>query len=245
VIKVENLSKSFGSKRAVDGVSFEVGKGEVLGFLGPNGAGKSTTMRMITGFIPPSAGAVWVCGLAVQENPIEVKRSIGYLPEAAPSYTEMSVLSFLRFVAEMRGLRGEALRSAIRRVVELCHLENVLGQTIDTLSKGFRHRTCLAQALIHDPEVLILDEPTDGLDPNQKHEVRTLIRKMGESKAIIFSTHILEEVEAACTRAIIIDRGRIVANGTPTELKARAATGKLEDFFRSITRSDTLAEGAA
>ncbi len=245
MIKVENLSKSFGSKRAVDGVSFEVGKGEVLGFLGPNGAGKSTTMRMITGFIPPSAGAVSVCGLDVQENPIEVKRSIGYLPEAAPSYTEMSVLSFLKFAAEMRGLRGEGRRSAIRRVVELCHLENVLGQTIDTLSKGFRHRTCLAQALIHDPEVLILDEPTDGLDPNQKHEVRTLIRKMGENKAIIFSTHILEEVEAACTRAIIIVRGRIVANGTPQELKARAATGKLEDFFRSITRSDTAAEAAA
>jgi len=244
VIKVENLSKSFGSKRAVDGVSFEVRTGEVLGFLGPNGAGKSTTMRMITGFIPPSSGSVSVCGLAVQENPIEVKRRIGYLPEAAPSYTEMSVLSFLRFAAEMRGLGGEGRSSAIRRVVELCHLESVLGQTIDTLSKGFRHRTCLAQALIHDPEVLILDEPTDGLDPNQKHEVRTLIREMGESKAIIFSTHILEEVEAACTRAIIIDRGRIVANGTPAELKARAATGKLEDFFRSITRSDTATESA-
>jgi len=154
------------------------------------------------------------------------------------------VLSFLRFAAELRGLRGEGRRDAIRRVVELCHLENVLGQAIDTLSKGFRHRTCLAQALIHDPEVLILDEPTDGLDPNQKHEVRTLIRKMGENKAIVFSTHILEEVEAACTRAIIIDRGRIVANGTPQELKARAATGKLEDFFRSITRSDFQAEAA-
>ena len=244
MIRVDNLSKSFGAKRAVDGVSFEVGKGEVLGFLGPNGAGKSTTMRMITGFIPPSAGSVAVCGLDVRENPIEVKRRIGYLPEAAPSYTEMSVLSFLRFAAEMRGLQGEGRRSAIRRVVELCHLENVLGQAIDTLSKGFRHRTCLAQALIHDPEVLILDEPTDGLDPNQKHEVRTLIRNMGENKAIIFSTHILEEVEAACTRAIIIDSGRIVANGTPEELKARAATGKLEDFFRSVTRSDVQAEAA-
>ena len=244
MIRVENLSKSFGPKRAVDGVSFEVAKGEVLGFLGPNGAGKSTTMRMITGFIPPSAGRVAVCGLDVQENPIEVKRRIGYLPEAAPSYAEMSVLSFLRFAAEMRGLQGEGKRSAIRRVVELCHLENVLGQAIDTLSKGFRHRTCLAQALIHDPEVLILDEPTDGLDPNQKHEVRSLIRTMGENKAIIFSTHILEEVEAACTRAIIIDRGRIVANGTPGELKARAATGRLEDFFRSITRSDVQAEAA-
>ena len=196
------------------------------------------------GVLVASAGAVSVCGLDVQENQIEVKRRIGYLPEAAPSYTEMSVLSFLRFAAEMRGLRGEGRRSAIRRVVGLCHLENVLGQAIDTLSKGFRHRTCLAQALIHDPEVLILDEPTDGLDPNQKHEVRTLIRKMGENKAIVFSTHILEEVEAACTRAIIIDRGRIVANGTPQELKARAATGKLEDFFRSITRSDFQAEAA-
>ena len=240
MIRVENLSRSFGPKRAVDGVSFEVNKGEVLGFLGPNGAGKSTTMRMITGFIPPSAGRVSVCGLDVQDNPIEVKRRIGYLPEAAPSYTEMSVMSFLKFSAEMRGLEGESRRSAIRRVVELCHLESVLGQTIDTLSKGFRHRTCLAQALIHDPEVLILDEPTDGLDPNQKHEVRSLIRRMGENKAIIFSTHILEEVEAACTRAIIIDRGRIVANGTPKELMARSSTGKLEDFFRSITRSDTV-----
>jgi ABC-2 type transport system ATP-binding protein len=244
MIKVENLSKSFGQKRAVDAVSFEVGKGEVLGFLGPNGAGKSTTMRMITGFIPPSAGRVSVCGLDVIEHPIEVKRRIGYLPEAAPSYTDMSVLSFLKFAAAMRGLRGEGRRSAIRRVVELCHLESVLGQTIDTLSKGFRHRTCLAQALIHDPEVLILDEPTDGLDPNQKHEVRTLIRRMGEEKAIIFSTHILEEVEATCTRAIIIDRGRIVANGTPQELKARSASGSLEDFFRSITRSEFVEEAA-
>jgi len=245
VIKVENLSRSFGPKLAVDGVSFEVAKGEVLGFLGPNGAGKSTTMRMITGFIPPSAGKVSVCGLDVQDHPIEVKRRIGYLPEAAPSYTDMSVMSFLKFSAEMRGLEGDSRRSAIRRVVDLCHLESVLAQTIDTLSKGFRHRTCLAQALIHDPEVLILDEPTDGLDPNQKHEVRTLIRQMGENKAIIFSTHILEEVEAACTRAIIIDRGRIVANGTPRELMARASTGRLEDFFRSITRSDVHKEAAA
>ena len=242
MIKVENLSKSFAAKRAVDDISFEVGKGEVLGFLGPNGAGKSTTMRVLTGFIPPTAGKVSVCGLDVLENPIEVKRRIGYLPEAAPSYSEMLVLAFLNFSAEIRGLRGEERRKAVRRVVELCHLEGVLGQAIDTLSKGFRHRTCLAQALVHDPEVLILDEPTDGLDPNQKHEVRTLIRRMGENKAIIFSTHILEEVEAACTRAIIIDRGRIVANGTPAELKARSARGSLEDFFRSITRSDVVGE---
>lgn len=244
MIKVEGLSKSFGAKRAVDDISFEVGRGEVLGFLGPNGAGKSTTMRVLTGFFPPSGGRAFVCGLDVVENPIEVKRRIGYLPEAAPSYTEMSVLSFLGFAAEMRGLRGDERRRALRRVVDLCHLEGVLGQTIDTLSKGFRHRTCLAQALIHDPEVLILDEPTDGLDPNQKHEVRTLIRRMGENKAIIFSTHILEEVEAACTRAIIIDRGRIVANGTPAELKARSSGGSLEEFFRSITQSDVVQAAA-
>jgi ABC-2 type transport system ATP-binding protein len=222
MIRVENLTKAFGAKRAVDGVSFEVAKGEVLGFLGPNGAGKSTTMRMITGFIPPTGGRVSVCGFDVTDNPIEAKRKIGYLPEAAPSYHEMSVLSFLGFAADMRGLRGEARRRAIARVVEACSLESVLNQSIDTLSKGFKHRTCLAQSIIHDPEVLILDEPTDGLDPNQKHEVRTLIKRMGENKAIIFSTHILEEVEAACTRAIIIDRGRIVANGTPEELKARS-----------------------
>ena len=245
MIKVENLSKSFGAKRAVDDISFEVGKGEVLGFLGPNGAGKSTTMRVITGFIPPSGGKASICGLDILENPIEVKSRIGYLPEAAPSYTEMRVLSFLNFAAEMRGLRGDQRRQAVRRVVDLCHLDGVLGQAIDTLSKGFRHRTCLAQALIHDPEVLILDEPTDGLDPNQKHEVRSLIRSMGENKAIIFSTHILEEVDAACTRAIIIDRGRILANGTPAELKARSSSGSLEDFFRSVTRSDVVQEGTA
>ena len=222
MIKVENLSKSFGPKRAVDGVSFQVERGEVLGFLGPNGAGKSTTMRMITGFIPPSGGKVSVCGYDMLVDPIPAKRRIGYLPEAAPSYTDMTVLSFLDFAAAIRGVKGEERRKAIRRVVDLCYLEPVLHQTIDTLSKGFRHRTCFAQAIIHDPDVLILDEPTDGLDPNQKHEVRTLLRRMGENKAIVFSTHILEEVEAACTRAIIIDRGRIVANGTPDELKARS-----------------------
>ena len=223
MIKVEGLSKSFGDKRAVDDVSFEVRKGEVLGFLGPNGAGKSTTMRMITGFYPPTAGKVSVCGFDVSAHPIAAKKTMGYLPEAAPSYQEMTVLSFLKFAAEMRGLRGLEQRGAIRRVVETCHLDSVLGQTIETLSKGFKHRTCLAQSIIHDPEVLVLDEPTDGLDPNQKHEVRMLIKRMGETKAIIFSTHILEEVEAVCSRAIIIDRGRVVANGTPEELKARSA----------------------
>ena len=222
MIEVRNLQKSFGAKVAVNGVSFTVKKGEVLGFLGPNGAGKSTTMRMVTGFIPPSAGEVSVGGFNMLEDPIPAKRLIGYLPENAPSYSDMSVLGFLGFAAELRGLRGDAKKRAIDRVVEMCFLGSVLHQSIETLSKGYRHRTCFAQSIIHDPEVLILDEPTDGLDPNQKHEVRTLIRRMGETKAIIFSTHILEEVEAACSRAIIIDRGRIVANGTPEELKQRS-----------------------
>jgi ABC-2 type transport system ATP-binding protein len=222
MIEVRNLRKSFGAKTAVNGVSFKVEMGEVLGFLGPNGAGKSTTMRMITGFIPPSAGEVSVGGFNMLENPIPAKRLIGYLPENAPSYTDMTVLGFLGFAAEIRGLYGEARKRAIDRVVEMCFLESVLHQSIETLSKGFRHRTCFAQSIIHDPPVLVLDEPTDGLDPNQKHEVRTLIRKMGQTKAIVFSTHILEEVDAACSRAIIIDRGKIVANGTPDELKRRS-----------------------
>jgi len=245
MIRIQNLVKAFGAKRAVDDISFTVERGEVLGFLGPNGAGKSTTMRMITGFMPATSGKVTVGGHDVARSPLEVKRLIGYLPENAASYPDMTVEGFLTFAAELRGLDGEARRKALRRVVELCFLDSVLHQSIDTLSKGYRHRTCLAQALVHDPEVLILDEPTDGLDPNQKHEVRTLIRRMGESKAIIFSTHILEEVEEACTRAIIIDRGRIVANGTPQELKARAPSGKLDDFFRSITRSDVVEDKAA
>ena len=235
MIRIENLVKAFGAKRAVDGVSFAVERGEVLGFLGPNGAGKSTTMRMITGFIPPTSGRVSVGGHDVAEAPLAAKRLIGYLPEAAPSYPEMTVHGFLAFAAEMRGLAGEARRKAIGRVVELCFLGSVLHQSIDTLSKGYRHRTCLAQALIHDPEVLILDEPTDGLDPNQKHEVRNLIRELGRTKSIIFSTHILEEVDAVCTRAIIIDRGRIVASGTPDELGR-----PLDEVFRRLTLPDTV-----
>jgi ABC-2 type transport system ATP-binding protein len=222
MIKVQNLTKAFGPKLAVNNVSFTVEKGEVLGFLGPNGAGKSTSMRMITGFIPPTSGRVTVGGYDMVENPIPGKRLIGYLPENAPAYTDMTVHGFLSFAAELRGLRGEAKRKAVHRAVEMCFLESVLHQSIETLSKGFRHRTCFAQSIIHDPEVLIMDEPTDGLDPNQKHEVRTLIKRMGEKKAIVFSTHILEEVEAACTRAIIIDRGQIVANGTPSDLKKRS-----------------------
>ena len=222
MINVEHLTKRFGVKCAVDDVTFSVSKGEVLGFLGPNGAGKSTSMRMITGYLPPTSGTITVAGFNVADQPLEARRRIGYLPENAPIYSDMSVFGFLSFCAEMRGLFGSAKKGAIDRVVQLCFLERVLHQSVDTLSKGFRHRTCLAQTLIHDPEVLILDEPTDGLDPNQKYEVRTLIKRMGSEKAIIFSTHILEEVEAACSRAIIIDQGKIVANGTPEELKARS-----------------------
>ena len=222
MIKVQNLTKQFGHKRAVDGISFSVARGEVLGFLGPNGAGKSTTMRMITGFIPPTEGSVTVGGFDILENPISAKKLIGYLPENAPAYTDMTVHGFLSFAAEIRGLRGGEKAKAVQRAVEMCSLEGVLHQSVDTLSKGYRHRTCFAQSIIHDPEVLILDEPTDGLDPNQKHEVRQLIRRMGETKAIIFSTHILEEVDAACSRALIIDRGRIVANGTPAELRRKS-----------------------
>jgi ABC-2 type transport system ATP-binding protein len=222
MIKVDNLTKHFGPKVAVNGISFNVERGEVLGFLGPNGAGKSTTMRMVTGFIPPTGGKITVGGFDILEKPIEAKRLIGYLPENAPCYADMTVEGFLSFVAELRGLRGDAKLKAVNRAIEMCFLENVRYQSVDTLSKGYRHRTCFAQSIIHDPEVLILDEPTDGLDPNQKHEVRGLIRRMGEKKAIIFSTHILEEVDAVCSRAIIIDRGQIVANGTPQELRQKS-----------------------
>jgi len=222
MIEVENLHKHFGSKVAVDGVSFTVKKGEVLGFLGPNGAGKSTTMRMVTGYLPATKGSVRIGGADIEENEIEAKSKIGYLPEAAPLYSDMTVEAFLRFAAEMRRVPASEIQAAVDKAIETTFLEPVRHQSVDTLSKGYRHRTCFAQSIIHDPEVLILDEPTDGLDPNQKHEIRQLIRRMGETKAILFSTHILEEVEASCTRAIIIDRGKVVADGTPEELKARA-----------------------
>ena len=223
MIEVENLQKHFGAKVAVDGVSFTVNKGEVLGFLGPNGAGKSTTMRMVTGFLPATNGQVTIGGADIEENEIEAKSKIGYLPEAAPLYSDMTVEGFLRFSAEMRGVPAAEVNDAVDKAIATTFLEPVRHQSVDTLSKGYRHRTCFAQSIIHDPEVLILDEPTDGLDPNQKHEVRQLIRRMGEEKAIIFSTHILEEVEASCTRAIIIDRGRVIADGTPDELKAKSS----------------------
>jgi ABC-2 type transport system ATP-binding protein len=233
-IKTERLSKRYGTLAAVDEVSFEVQAGEVLGFLGPNGAGKTTTMRMIAGFIAPTSGTASVCGHDVQTDPLAAKRLIGYLPEGAPLYGEMSVSGFLGFIADLRGLTGSARASRLDFVIARLQLSSVLAQSIETLSKGFRRRVGLAQALLQDPPALILDEPTDGLDPNQKHEVRTLINEMAPGKIIIISTHLLEEVQAVCTRAIIIARGRIVADDTPQHLAARsryhnAVSVQLED----------------
>jgi ABC-2 type transport system ATP-binding protein len=222
MIAIRNLTKRFGPILAVDNVSFSVQRGEVLGFLGPNGAGKSTTMKMITGFLAPSAGTAVVCGHDVTQEPVAVKRRIGYLPEGAPAYPDMTPDSFLRFIASIRGFSGDDAAKRIGLAVARTQLGEVMQQPIDTLSKGFKRRVGLAQALLHDPEVLILDEPTDGLDPNQKHEVRGLIAGMAKDKAIVISTHLLEEVEAICTRAVIIARGRMVADGTPEELAQRS-----------------------
>jgi len=222
MIEVEGLSKRFGPILAVDDLTFSTPKGEVLGFLGPNGSGKSTTMKMITGYLTPTAGTVRVCGIDSRDKPIELRKRIGYLPECAPLYADMTPRGFLRFVGQVHDFRGAALDDAVARAVEMTGLAPVTDQPIDTLSKGYKRRVGVAQALIHDPEVLILDEPTDGLDPNQKHEVRSLIRRMAPEKTIILSTHILEEVEALCTRTIIIAKGRIVASGTPEELESRS-----------------------
>ena len=220
---IDRLTKRFGPLTAVDGVSFELQRGEVLGVLGPNGAGKSTTMRMITGYLPPTSGRVTVCGLDLARAPIEVRRRIGYLPEGAPAYGDMTPLGLLRFASALRGFAGAAQRERIDAMVDLLELKSVLRKPIETLSKGFKRRVGLALALLHDPDVLILDEPTDGLDPNQKHHVRTLLQEMAAVKAIIISTHILEEVEALCTRAIVIARGRIVIDAKPAELEARSS----------------------
>lgn len=222
MIKTEHLSKRYDSLIAVDDVSFQVAPGEVLGFLGPNGAGKTTTMRMLAGFITPTAGKASICGHDIATEPLAAKASLGYLPEGAPNYGEMSVRRFLDFIADLRRLDGDARRKRLDYVIGRLQLSQVLDQTIETLSKGFRRRVGLAQAIIHDPPVLILDEPTDGLDPNQKHEVRTLINEMSREKIIVISTHILEEVDAVCSRAIIIARGRIVADDTPLALEARS-----------------------
>lgn len=222
MIVIDGLTKHFGPFTAVDRIGFTVEKGEVLGFLGPNGAGKSTTMKMITGFLAPSAGSARVCGHDIVTDTLAAQRTIGYLPEGAPAYGDMTPRGFLRFIARVRRLSGADAEKAIDRAVEATELGGVLEQPIDTLSKGFRRRVGLAQSILHDPPVLIMDEPTDGLDPNQKFEVRKLIARMSAEKAIVISTHILEEVDAICTRALIIDRGRVVADGTPAALMARS-----------------------
>ena len=235
MLTVNNLTKDFGPIKAVKGVSFTVEKGEVLGFLGPNGAGKSTTMRMITGFIPPTSGTAVICGHDIITDPVAAKRCIGYLPENAPSYHTMNVTDFLMFIGRVRGFEGAELVKRVNAAIEKSRLESVRKQTIETLSKGYRQRTCFAQAILHDPQVLIMDEPTDGLDPNQKFVVRQMIKEMSADKAIIVSTHILEEVDAVCSRAIIIADGEVVANGTPAELRARDPQGRMDVVFRKLT----------
>jgi len=234
-VEISHLRKDFGRFTAVADLSFTVKQGEVLGFLGPNGAGKSTTMKMITGFLTPTAGTAKICGFDILSQPIDAKKKIGYLPEGAPAYPDMNPEDFLTFIAEIRGLQGDIKRKRVREVIDKVNLGNVAHQSIDTLSKGYKRRVGLAQAILHDPDVLILDEPTDGLDPNQKHEVRTLIKNMAKEKVIILSTHILEEVDAVCTRAIIIANGKIVADGTPEQLEAKSPQKRLDDVFRSMT----------
>ena len=241
MLTVSNLKKDFGSFQAVKGVSFSVEKGEVLGFLGPNGAGKSTTMRMITGFIPPTSGTAAICGHDIITDPVGAKKCIGYLPENAPSYHTMTVTDFLTFIGQVRGFSGSTLADKVDNAIRKSRLGNVRNQTIETLSKGYRQRTCFAQAILHDPQVLIMDEPTDGLDPNQKFVVRQMIKEMAADKAIIISTHILEEVDAVCTRALVIAGGRVVANGTPAELRAQDPDGRLDVVFRNLTMEEESA----
>jgi len=235
MIEINHLSKRYGALTAVDDVTFNVEPGQVLGFLGPNGAGKSTTMKMITGFLAPSSGSIRVCGHDIEQSPQEAKRAMGYLPEGAPSYGEMTVEQFLHFIADIRELDGDRRRQRLDDVISRLSLREVLQQSVDTLSKGFRRRVGLAQAILHDPKVLILDEPTDGLDPNQKHEVRALINDMAKDKIIVISTHILEEVDAVCNRAMIIAQGKILADDTPKGLASRSPSGRLDEVFRSIT----------
>ena len=236
LIEVDRLTKSFGPFIAVDDISFSLKRGEVLGFLGPNGAGKTTTMRMITGFLSPTKGNISVCGHDVSEYPIEIKEKIGYVPEGAPLYGEMTVMNFLKFIAKIRKIPKNKINDAIHNVIKKLGLELVLYQQVETLSKGYKRRVGLSQAIIHDPDVLILDEPTDGLDPNQKHEVRKLIKEMASTKAIIISTHILEEVDAVCTRAMIIAKGRMIVDKSPKDLLIGSPKGtSLDDVFRTLT----------
>ena len=246
MITIEGLTKRFGSLTAVDNISLSVGRGEVLGFLGPNGAGKSTTMKMLTGYLPITSGRASVCGFDVVSDAIKAREKIGYLPEGSPLYGDMSCLLFLNFVAEIRGYRGAQAKDKVNLAIERLELESVINKPIETLSKGFKRRLGLAQSILHDPDVLILDEPTDGLDPNQKHQVRGLIKDMASDKAIIISTHLLEEVAAVCSRAIIISEGKIVFDGTPEDFAARSSihnavtirlTGENLDSVRSEIES--------
>ncbi len=251
MIEIKDLRKHFGPIKAVDGVSLTVQTGEVLGFLGPNGAGKSTTMKMVTGFLRPTAGTARVSGHDIRTDTLAAQRTIGYLPEGAPAYPDMTPDGFLKFVAAVRGLKGRPAKTAIDRAADLVHLEGVMRQPIDTLSKGYRRRVGLAAAILHDPPVLILDEPTDGLDPNQKHEVRNLIRRMAGEKCVVLSTHILEEVDAVCTRAVIIAHGKVIADGTPQALRARAhsagtvtiaVSGNTEGLIEALRALPAVAE---
>ena len=244
MLETKGLTKIYGRHKVVDNLSFSCGSGEVLGFLGPNGAGKSTTMKMVTGFVAPSSGSATICGHDIQTDTLAAQRRIGYLPEGAPLYAEMTPRQFLDFVADIRQLSGNKRRARLDEVIDLLHLGPVLSQSIDTLSKGFKRRVGLAQAILHDPDVLILDEPTDGLDPNQKHEVRKLIRSMSEDKLIVISTHILEEVDAVCTRAIIIADGRILVDDTPDNL-AEQGDGDLDAVFRLVTQGGQTAPEVA
>jgi ABC-2 type transport system ATP-binding protein len=252
MITIDRLSKRFGPITAVDGVSFAVARGEVLGFLGPNGAGKTTTMRMLTGFLAPDAGRALVCGYDIVTHPIDAKKRLGYMPEGAPAYADMTPRAFLGFIADMRGYAGAEKRARIDRAADSTHIRDVMEQPIETLSRGYKRRVGLAQALLHDPEVLVLDEPTDGLDPNQKHEIRELIKQMAPQKAIVISTHILEEVDAICSRAVIIAHGRIVADGTPEFLEAlsprhngiaiKVAADSVEMLAGVLRRLDSVAD---
>jgi len=235
MIDIQSLTKRFGNLLAVDHLSFQVAEGEVLGFLGPNGAGKSTTMKMLTGFLSPDHGSISIDDFDIEKDSLLAKKIIGYLPEGAPCYGDMTVRDFLKFIADIRQIPSAKQSSVIADVIGKIELESVLYQSIDTLSKGFKRRVGLAQAILHDPKVLILDEPTDGLDPNQKHQVRQLIKNLSKDKIVIVSTHILEEVTAVCTRAIIIHHGRLVVDDTPAGLSSRSASGKLDDVFRSLT----------
>ncbi len=244
MLEVNSISKKFGDFQAVNRISFKADRGEVLGFLGPNGAGKSTTMKMLTGFLDATEGDAIICGKSIQKNTLDAQRNLGYVPENAPLYEEMYVREFLEFVAEMRDVDALEVEERVNKVIKMCALESVTYQKIETLSKGYKRRVSLAQSLVHDPKVLILDEPTDGLDPNQKHDVRELIRELSKDKCILISTHILEEVEEVCDRCIIIGEGEKLFEGTPIELKSKSERGRIQDVFRTIT-TGTPMQGVA